>query len=110
MACAYATVMANASLNGVSEVSDTADAWRARLERWRRVRHLLDSAELGKGRLRHECLQVAGSILQLIAVDEERWGDASSEKVAELQRMVASGEVAPAAAVAREIMAAIEAP
>lgn len=84
------------------------DEWRARLERWRRVRHLLDSAELGKGRLRHECLQAAGSILQLLAADEARWGDASVALVGELRQLVAREEAEPAAAAAREIMELIE--
>jgi hypothetical protein len=105
---AYATPMGNASLDGVAEAAEVMDAWRARLERWRRVRHLLDSAELGKGRLRQECLQAAGSILQLLAADEERWGDASSARVDELRRLITRGEVTPAAAAAREIMAAME--
>jgi hypothetical protein len=100
--------MGNASLDGVAEAAEVVDAWRSRLERWRRVRHLLDSAELGKGRLRLECLQAAGSILQLLAGDEERWGDASAAQVAELRRLITRGEVTPAAATAREIMAAME--
>ena len=79
-----------------------------RLERWRRVRHLLDSAELGKGRLRHECLQAAGSILQLLAAEEERWGQAAAARVLELRRLIAREEAEPAAAVAREIMAAVD--
>jgi hypothetical protein len=49
------------------------DCWAARdrHERWRHMRHLLDRAELGGGRLRHECLQAAAVLLKL-AVDEER--------------------------------------
>lgn len=34
------------------------------------MRHLLDRAELGAGRLRHECLQAAAVLLKL-AADEE---------------------------------------
>jgi len=102
--------MRNASTDGAVEAgtADLADSWRARLERWRRVRHLLDSAELGTGRLRLECLQAAGSILQLLTPDEERWQDPTSARVPELRELVARGEVSPAAAIAREIMAVLE--
>jgi hypothetical protein len=98
---------------GNPSVSTTAgqagDAWRIRLERWRRVRHLLDSAELGGGRLRHECMQAAGSILQLLAPDEEAWAYPSAARVAELRALVAGGEVAQAAEAAREIALTLEA-
>ena len=86
----------------------SADAWRIRLERWRRVRHLLDSAELGAGRLRQECLQAAGSILQLLAPGEEPWAYPSAARVAELRRLVGRGEVVTAAADAREIASTLE--
>jgi hypothetical protein len=72
---AYAGDMAHRSI----------DCWtaRARLERWRHMRHLLDRAELGGGRLRHECLQAAAVLLKLTADEEklerlqdgERFGD-----------------------------------
>ena len=47
------------------------------------MRHLLDRAELGAGRLRHECLQAAAVLLKLTADEEklerlqdgERFGD-----------------------------------
>ena len=99
--------MANPSV-GVA-AAQAEDAWRIRLERWRRVRHLLDSAELGTGRLRQECLQAAGSILQLLAPDEEPWAYPSVARVAELRCQVARGEVAAAAADAREIATTLEA-
>ncbi|HWE31140.1 MAG TPA: hypothetical protein VHB97_24195, partial [Polyangia bacterium] len=70
-----------------------ADAWRRRLERWRRVRHLLDSAALGSGRLRHECVQATESILQLLALDAPCGDDPSPERVGELRRAIARGEV-----------------
>ena len=88
--------------------AQAADAWRVRLDYWRRLRHLLDSAELGSGRLRQECLQVAGSILQLLAPGEESWPYPSAARVAELRRRVTRGEIAAAAADAREIAAALE--
>ncbi len=88
--------------------TEAADAWRLRLERWRRVRHLLDSAELGSGRLRQECLQAAGSILQLLAPDEEPWAYPSAARVAELRVLVTRGDVAIAAAAAREIAITLE--
>jgi hypothetical protein len=49
------------------------ECWSAhdRLERWRHLRHLIDRAELGGGRLRHECLQAA-AVLLMLAADEER--------------------------------------
>ena len=84
------------------------DAWRVRLDYWRRLRHLRDSAELGSGRLRQECLQVAGSILRLLAPGEEPWPYPSAARVAELRRRVARGEIAAAAADVREIAAALE--
>jgi hypothetical protein len=90
------------------DVSGMADVWRVRLERWRRVRHLLDSAELGAGRLRHECLQAAGSILQLLAPDELGWEYPSPARVAELRRQLTDGDIAPAAETAREIMSVLE--
>lgn len=97
--------MAN-SWVGASAAYD--DAWRIRLEYWRRVRHLLDSAELGMGRLRQECLQAAGSILQLLAAREEPWPYPSAPRVAELRNLVTRGEVATAAAEAREIASTLE--
>ncbi len=97
---------------GNSRVGESAtrpnDAWRIRLEYWRRVRHLLDSAELGAGRLRQECLQAAGSILQLLAAGEEPWLYPSASRVAELRSLVTRGEVAVAAAEAREIACTLE--
>jgi hypothetical protein len=61
------------------------DGWAARdrLERWRHLRYLIDRAELGGGRLRHECLQAAAVLLKLAADEEvleglqdrERFGD-----------------------------------
>jgi hypothetical protein len=63
----------------------TIDGWAAhdRLERWRHMRHLIDRAELGGGRVRHECLQAAAVLLKLTADEEglerlkngERFGD-----------------------------------
>ncbi len=84
------------------------DAWRIRLEYWRRVRHLLDSAELGVGRLRQECLQAAGSILQLLAASEEAWPYPSPSRVSDLRNLVTRGEVTTAAAEAREIACTLE--
>jgi hypothetical protein len=98
--------MANPSVD-VSGAGAT-DAWRVRLERWRRVRHLLDSAALGAGRLRQECVQAAGSILQLLAPDEAEWDFPSMARVTELRLMVAREEVAAAASEARIIADALE--
>ena len=95
-------------VGGAAAATAAADAWRNRLERWRRVRHLLDSAELGAGRLRHECVQAAGSILQLLAPEEAGFEYPSAARVAELRRLVGGGEIAEAAEVARAIMAALE--
>jgi hypothetical protein len=47
------------------------------------MRHLIDRAELGGGRVRHECLQAAAVLLKLTADEEglerlkngERFGD-----------------------------------
>ena len=88
--------------------AQAADAWRLRLERWRRVRHLLDSAALGTGRLRQECLQAAGSILQLLAPEEQVWDFPSVERVAALRQLVASDEISTAAAEARDIVDALD--
>lgn len=89
-------------------MAQASDAWRIRLEHWRRVRYLLDSAELGTGRLRQECLQAAGSILQLLAPGEEPWVYPSPARVAELRGLVTRGEIAVAAAQAREIASTLE--
>ena len=88
--------------------AQATDTWRVRLERWRRVRHLLDSAALGTGRLRIECVQAAGSILQLLAPDEEEWDFPTSARVAALRLMVARDEVSTAAGEARAIVEALE--
>ncbi len=91
-----------------AEPPDPEVAWRERLDRWRRVRHLLDSAELGGGRWRLECVQAAGSLLQLLAPEEAQWEFPSSAAVAELRELVANAEVTAAAATARAIMARLE--
>ena len=98
--------MANRSM-GRSELREP-DASQERLERWRHVRQLLGRAELGVGRLRHECLQAAASELTLLAADEALWEYPSAPRVAELRRIVAADEVAAAAAEAREIVGALE--
>jgi hypothetical protein len=98
--------MANPSVD-VSGTQAT-DAWRLRLERWRRVRHLLDSAALGAGRLRQECLQAAGSILQLLAPEEGLWDFPSVSRVMALRQLVAHGEITAAAAEARDISDALD--
>jgi len=103
---AYQRHMGNAWV-GTSSAQAT-DAWRIRLEYWRRLRHLLDSAELSAGRLRQECLQAAGSILQLLAPGEESWPYPSASRVAELRLLVTRGEVGTAAAEAREIAGTLE--
>lgn len=103
---AYQRHMSNAWV-GTSSAQAT-DAWRIRLEYWRRLRHLLDSAELSAGRLRQECLQAAGSILQLLTPGEEPWPYPSATRVAELRRLVTRGEVGTAAAEAREIACTLE--
>jgi hypothetical protein len=79
-----------------------------RLERWRRVRYLLDSAALGAGRLRQECVQAAGSMLRLLAPDERLWEFPSVTRVDELRRIVARYEIATAAAEARDIVDALD--
>jgi hypothetical protein len=84
------------------------EAWRLRLERWRRVRHLLDSAALGTGRLRQECVQAAGSILQLLVPDEAVWDFPSVPRVTALRQLVAQDEIAAAAAEARDITDALD--
>jgi|SRR6185369_8072363 len=98
--------MANPSV-GVSGEQAT-DAWRVRLERWRRVRHLLDSAALGAGRLRQECVQAAGSILQLLTPEEELWDFPSVPRVLQLRQLVAKDEISAAAAEAGDISDALE--
>ena len=98
--------MANPSVD-VSGTQAT-DAWRLRLERWRRVRYLLDSAALGTGRLQQECVQAAGSILQLLAPEEALWDFPSTARVTALRQLVAGNEVAAAAAEARDITDALE--
>jgi hypothetical protein len=98
--------MANPSIERTAP--DPEEAWRSRLERWRRVRHLLDSAEMGAGRWRHECVQAAGSLLQLLAPEESHWEYPSASAVAELRELVARAEVPTAAATARAILARLE--
>jgi hypothetical protein len=98
--------MANPSVD-VSETQAT-DAWRLRVERWRRVRYLLDSATLGAGRVRQECVQAAGSILQLLAPEEAVWDFPSVARVTALRQLVASDEVTAAAAEARDISEALD--
>jgi hypothetical protein len=98
--------MANPSVD-VSGAQAT-DAWRVRIERWRRVRHLLDSAALGTGRLRQECVQAAGSILQLLAPEEEAWDFPSVARVMALRQLVAGGDIEAAAAEARDITDALD--
>lgn len=98
--------MANPSMERTAP--DPDEAWRARLERWRRVRHLLDSAELGAGRWRHECVQAAGSLLQLLAPDEAQWDFPSQDAIAALRALVGKGEVPAAAAEVRAIMTRLE--
>ena len=87
---------------------DLEEAWRARLDRWRRVRHLLDSAEMGAGRWRHECLQAAGSLLQLLAPEEAQWDFPSQDAIAALRARVGRNEVPAAAAEVRAIMERLE--
>ena len=86
------------------------DCWgaRDRLERWRHVRHLLDRAELGAGRLRQECLQAAASELLLLAADEALWDYPSVSRVAELRQIIADADLVTAAAAAREIVGMLE--
>ena len=98
--------MANRSVD--VSVVPSPDAWRLRLERWRRVRHLLDRAELGAGRLRQECLQAAATELRLLAADEALWSLPAPARVAELRRALGATEVTAAAAQAREIVATLE--
>lgn len=81
-----------------------------RLDRWRRVRHLLDSAEIGAGRWRLECVQAAGSLLQLLAPDEAHWDYPPATTLAELRDRVAKADVKAAAATARAIMVRLESP
>jgi hypothetical protein len=86
------------------------ECWGAgdRLARWRHVRHLLDRAELGTGRLRHECLQAAASELLLLAADEALWDYPSASRVAELRQIIAEADLVAAAAAAREIVGTLE--
>jgi hypothetical protein len=98
--------MANPSVD-VSGAQAT-DAWRLRLERWRRVRHLLDSAALGAGRMRKECVQAAGSILQLLVPEEAVWDYPSVARVTALQQLVARDEISAAATEARDITDALD--
>ena len=98
--------MANPSVD-VSGAPAT-DAWRLRIERWRRVRHLLDSAALGSGRLRQECVQAAGSILQLLLPEEQVWDFPSLARVMALRQIVAGGDIEAAAVEAREICEALD--
>jgi hypothetical protein len=104
---AYQRLMANRSVDA-SVVREPDDAWRLRLERWRHVRHLLDRAELGTGRLRQECMQAAASALQLLAADEALWTFPSLPRVTELRRVLAAAELEAAAAEARAIVGALD--
>jgi hypothetical protein len=103
---AYETNMGNPSIERTAP--DLEEAWRVRLDRWRRVRHLLDSAELGAGRWRSECVQAAGSLLHLLAPEERQWDFPSATALAELREQVAKADVSAAAAAARAIMAKLE--
>ncbi|MCU1282666.1 MAG: hypothetical protein JWM53_6212 [bacterium] len=103
---AYEINMANRSVDE-STVRELGQ-WQLRLERWRHVRHLLDRAELGSGRLRLECLQAAASELTLLALDESLWEYPSASRVSELRRILTDAELSVAAAEAREIVAALE--
>lgn len=87
---------------------DPEETWRARLERWRRVRHLLDSAELGAGRWRQECVQAAGSLLQLLAPDEAQWDFPSQDAIGLLRERVHKGDLPTAAAEVRAILERLE--
>jgi hypothetical protein len=103
---AYEFDMANQSLEVSMERA--AEAVRLRLERWRRVRHLLDRAEAATGRLERECTQAAATELQLLAADESRWTYPSAARVQELRRVLESGDRAAAAEEARAIAAVLE--
>ena len=62
----------------------------------------------GRGASRIECVQAAGSILQLLAPEEEEWDFPTAARVAALRLLVARDEVAAAAGEARVIVDALE--
>ncbi len=82
--------------------------WQMRLERWRRVRHLLDRAELATGRLRSECAQAAASELQLLRDGEALWIYPGLLRIGELRRELGDHALAAAATAARRIVRLLE--
>jgi hypothetical protein len=82
--------------------------WQMRLERWRRIRYLLDRAELSAGRLRSECVQATATELQLLRDLEPLWTFPSVQRFAALRLLVMHEEVVAAATEARRIVRALE--
>lgn len=82
--------------------------WQRRLERWRRVRHLLDRADLASGRLRRECAQAAATELQLLADAEALWSYPGGARVAELRGVLAGVELSRAVTLTRDIVRLLE--
>jgi len=82
--------------------------WEGRLERWRRVRHLLERAESGSGRLRRECVQAAASELTLLGPGEGMWTFPGADRLVDLKLALTDAEPADAAGLARSMVRMLE--
>jgi hypothetical protein len=99
-----ATISTEPRVDGLHDFA----VWQMRLERWRRVRHLLDRAELAVGRLRRECVQAAASELSLLLDGEVLWSFPGPMRFVQLRRAIDEEEVAGAALAARRIVRLLE--
>jgi hypothetical protein len=86
-----------------SSVSDYS-VWQSRLERWRRIGHLLDRAELAAGRFRDECVDAARSELTLLRDAEALFAYPGDERVASLELQLGRRHAVTAASETRAIV------
>jgi hypothetical protein len=96
--------MATTSIDPLAPAVTDFSLWRSRIERWRRVGHLLGRAELASGRLRDECADAAHSELTLLSDHEALFAYPGPDRVAALELLLSRRQVEGAVGAARLIV------